>query len=126
MRNVRAALVPILLLIAVCALAWFNIDLPFIAEFSFIWDVVLGAVLGIGIALLPALSGFTIRRNAFTSMYWICGFMALLLIFYQYMTMVTGLHADFLEFMTHPGPRMRIVEGVILGYCSLIAGRGKI
>ena len=126
MRNVRAVMVPVLLLAAVVALAWFDLQIPIVAHFDFIWDVLLGGALGAGLAFLPVMSGFTVRRNALTSMFWVCGFLSLLLIFYQYMTMVTGLRIEVLAFLASPGPRMRIAEGVILGYCSFIAGRGKI
>lgn len=126
MRNIRAAIMPILLLIAICALAWLDVELPIVAHFSFIWDVLLGGALGAGLVFLPTLSGFTVRRNALTGMYWVCGFLSLLLVFYQYMTLVTGLHIDAIAFLDNPGPRMRIIEGTILGYCSFVAGRGKI
>lgn len=126
MRNVRAIIVPILLLVILCALAWLQVQLPIVAAFDFIWDVILGAALGVGLSLLPVLSGFAVRRNAMTSMLWVCGFLSLLLIFYQYMTLVTGLQLDSLAFLATPNTRMRIVEGAILGYCSFTAGRGKI
>lgn len=125
MRNVRAVLVPIGLLLALGALAWLVIDVPIIAHFDFIWDVLLGALLGAGLAVLPAWAGYPPKRNAQTGMFWACGFVALLLIFYQYMTQVTGLGIEALAFLSTPGTRMRIVEGAFMGYCSLIAGRGK-
>lgn len=126
MRNIRAVFVPILLLAALCALAWFDLSIPIIAEFSFIWDVILGTVLGIALAWLPTLSGFTSKRNQLTGMFWVGGFLALLLVFYQYMVLVTGLNVEALTVISSPGPRMRIVEGAFLGYCSFTAGRGKV
>lgn len=126
MRNLRTLFVPILMLAALCALAWFVLELPIIAHFDFIWDVLLGALLGAAFAWLPQLTGFPSRKNAQAGMLWACGFLSLLVIFYQYMTLVTGLHIDFLAFLATPGPRLRIVEGAFLGYCSFIAGRGKL
>ncbi len=125
MRNFRAAVIPVLLLAAACALAYFDLKFDRVAHFGFIWDVLLGAALGAALVLLPSMSGFSARKNALTSMYWVCGFTALLLVFYQYMTLVTGMRIESLAFLSNPGPRMRIVEGVLLGYCSLMAGRGK-
>lgn len=126
MQKIRAAVMPVLLLVLAYGLAWYNINISEIAQFDFIWDALLGVLLGIALAMLPTMSGFKLRKNAATGMYWICGFLTLLLIFYQYMTMVTGMKLDVLAFMHPTTARVRIVEGVILGYCSLIAGRGKI
>lgn len=125
MRKVRAALLPMLLLIGLTALAWLDVRLDRVAHFGFIWDVLLGLMLGMGLCALPALSGFSARRNALTGMYWVCGFASLLLIFYQYTNLLTGVSAEPLAFLTDPGPRMRIVEGALLGFTSLMAGRGK-
>lgn len=126
MLKLRAVCMPVLVLAAVCALAWLEADLSFIAHFGFIWDVLLGAALGAGLALLPPMSGFAVRRNAATSMYWVCGFVALLLVFYQYAALVTGVYVQPLAFLSLPGTRMRVVEGAVLAYCSVVAGRGKI
>ncbi len=125
MRKIRAAVVPLLALGATCALALFDVRLDSVAQFSFIWDVLLGAVVGALLALLPSLSGFPGKQNALTSMFWICGFVSLLLIFYQYMSLVTGVQVPQLAFLA-PSPRARIAESAVLGYCSLVAGRGKV
>lgn len=125
MRSVRAVVVPILLLAALGALAWLNIDIAVIAQFPFIWDVLLGVALGVGLALLLPLSGFAVRRNALTGMLWVCAFLSLLIIFYQYMVQVTGLHVEALTFLAMPGTRLCIVEGAVLGFTTLIAARGK-
>lgn len=126
MRNIRIVFVPVLILAALCGLAMLEIDVTGIAQFGFIWDVLLGGVIGAALALLPAMAGFNVRRNAQTSLLWVCGFVTLLLIFYQYMTLVTGMRIEALAFLAAPGTRMRIAEGVMLGYCSFIAGRGKV
>ena len=126
MRKFRAAAMPLLVLAGICGLAYGTLSVDAIARFDFIWDALLGAALGAGLALLPAFSGFGARRNALTAMYWLCGFAALLLIFYQYMASVTGLTIDGLLFLSNPGPRMRVAEGAMLGYCSVVAGRGKV
>lgn len=126
MRKVQAVLVPLLILAALVALAWLQVDVPIIARFDFIWDVILGAALGLGLALLPQLSGFAPRKNALTSMFWVCGFITLLVVFYQYMSLVADLHIAALSFLSSPGPRMRLIEGALLGYCSFVAGRGKV
>lgn len=126
MRNIRAAIVPVLLLAVVYALAWVQLTIDQIAQFDFIWDVLLGIVLGLGLAFLPGMAGFAQRRNSVTTMFWICGFLSLLVIFYQYISLVTGMRINEIAFLTAPGPRLRIVEGALLGYCSCVAGRGKI
>ena len=126
MRKARAVVVPALLLAAVTALAWLNVSLDQVAHFAFIWDVLLGAVLGAGRALLPQMAGFGARKNALTGAFWVVGFLSLLLIFYQYMNLVTGIRVEALSLLAGPGPRMRIAEGTILGYASFIAGRGKL
>lgn len=125
MQNFQAAVAPLAALAAAVALSWFEPRVDGLAGFAFIWDVLLGAALGACLAAMPSLSGFVMRRNALTGMYWACGFVSLLLIFYQYMTTVTGMRIESLGFLAAPGPRMRIAEGVMLGYASLTAGRGK-
>lgn len=125
MRNIRAICMPILVLAVLVALAWLQVALPAVARFDFIWDVLLGGALGAGLALMPGLAGFAQKKNAMTSMLWVCGFLSLLLVFFQYMTLVTGMQVEALSFLTAPTTRMRIVEGAVLGYCSVIAGRGK-
>ncbi len=126
MRNARAAIIPVLLLAALIALSCFELQFDRLANFPFIWDVLLGAAAGIGLSMLPQLSGFSQKKNAATSMYWICGFAALMVIFYQYITSVTGMGFPPVAFLSSAGPRMRIIEGVVLGYCSTVAGRGKV
>lgn len=126
MRNFRAVFAPLLVLCAACGLAMLSVRLEAVVHFDFIWDVLLGAALGILLALLPTFAGFGGKHQAVTSMLWVCGFAALLLIFYQYASMVTGWHMDAISFLSSPGPRLRIAEGAVLGYCSLIAGRGKV
>lgn len=126
MRNVRAVLVPVVMLAAVVALAWLQVEVGAVAHFDFFWDVLLGVALGAALALLPQMAGFPAKRNTLTGMFWVCGFLALLLIFYQYMTLVTGMQVEALHFLAAPGARLRIVEGVMLGYCSFVAGRGRI
>lgn len=126
MRNIRAVFVPILVLAALMALAWLEVQLAAVARFDFIWDVLLGCVLGMALALLPGLAGFAQKKNVMTSMLWVCAFLALLLVFFQYMTLVTGMRVEGLSFLTTPGTRMRVVEGAVLGHCTVIAARGKL
>lgn len=125
MRNFRAIAMPLLLLAAITALAYANVSVDRIAQFGFIWDVLLGAALGAGLALLPPAAGFPGKRNALTAMFWVCGFATLLIIFYQYMTLMTGMNIETIAFLGNPNGRMRVVEGAMLGYCSIFAGRGK-
>ncbi len=126
MRRIRAITVPLFVLAAACALALQNLQLDSVANFSFIWDVLLGSAVGVGLALLPAMSGFPGRQNGLVPMFWVCGFISLLMIFYQYMSAITGMHIQGLAFLAVDNPRVRIVESVLLGYCSMTAGRGKI
>ena len=126
MRNVRAAIMPLLVLALVVALSYYELKVGSIAKFDMIWDVLLGGAIGVALALLPSLSGFGAKRNALTGMYWVCGFTVLLLIFYQYMTSITGSQISGLYFLSNPAPRMCVAEGTVLGFCSMIAGRGKV
>ena len=126
MQGFRAMMVPVLLFAAFLLLGAVDLQIPAIAHFDFIWDVLLGAVLGAGLAWLPTLAGFKAKRNATTSMFWICGFASLLIIFYQYMSLVTGSAIQALAFLNVPIARLRIVEGAMLGYCSFVAGRGMV
>lgn len=126
MQKLRVAVVSVLVFVALGALAWLRLDVSFIAHFDFIWDVLLGLALGAAFAWMPTFTGFAVRRNAATGMFWICGFLFLLVIFYQYMTLVIGLHVEQLDFLAAPSTRMRVIEGAVLGYCSFTAGRGKI
>ncbi|GHU83122.1 hypothetical protein FACS1894196_2490 [Clostridia bacterium] len=126
MRRVRAAVVPLLLLVAIGALTLWDPRVNVIAQFTFIWDVLLGVLLGAGLALLPSMAGIGAHRTPVAGLFWVCGFFALLLIFYQYTVLVADLSPRVLAFLAKPGPRARVVEGVMLGYASVIAARGKL
>lgn len=126
MRAVRAAIVPFLLLAVLFAVGRLEPSFPQLAHFDFIWDVLVGALLGVCLCLLPALSGFPPRKNKSVGLFWIAAFAALLLIFYQYMTLITGMRLSVVAFLTGVGSRVRVIEGAVLGYCSVTAGRGKI
>ena len=124
MRNARAVAVQVLIIAGLCALAWLQLELPAIAHFDFPWGLLLGILLGVLLALLPALAGFPVRPNALAGMYWAGAFILLLLVVYQYLSMVTGLHLDALRFISQPAARLRIVEGALLGFCVTQAMRG--
>jgi hypothetical protein len=126
MRKIRVAAMPLLLLAALWALAGWRAELPQIAHFDFIWDVLLGGAVGAGFALLPQMASLGGKRNGLTGLFWVCGFVALVLVFYQYISLVTGVSAQGLGFLENPGTRTRMVEGAVLGYCSFVAGRGKL
>lgn len=125
MRKAQAIVLPVAILCILLALAFVELQLDAIAEFAFIWDVLLGIALGVGIAILPALAGFESKRNERTSFFWVCGFVSMLLIFCQYISSVIVLRADIVTFLPQANARMRMVEGAFLGYCSYIAARGK-
>ena len=127
MKKLRAMLCPVAVLLVLSMLALWNVTVQAIAYFGFIWDVLLGAALGISLALLPTFCGFGARKNASVSMFWVCGFAALLLIFVQYMSLVTDLALPDLPFLSSSyNGRILVVEGALLVYCSVVAGRGKL
>jgi hypothetical protein len=126
MRKVRVALMPVLLLAALWALAGWRVDMPRIAHFGFIWDLLLGAALGAGFALLPQFASIGSKREALTGYFWFGGFVTLLLVFYQYISQVLGISAQALRFLENPDTRTRIIEGAVLGYCSFVAGRARL
>ena len=126
MRKLRAILAPGALFALLILIASFDLDIGVIAEFAFIWDVTVGILLGAGLAALPALSAHKGRNDKHLAFFWICGFCALILVFVQYMSTVMGLQTEGAAFVPPTNARMRIIEGALLGYCSLVAGREKI
>ena len=125
MRRIRAILAPIALFALLIFISSLNLNIGAIAEFSFIWDIALGIALGVGAAALPALSAYKGAGDKHLAFFWICGFCSLVLIFIQYMSTVMGVQTEGAAFVPPTNTRMRVVEGAILGYCSLVAGREK-
>lgn len=126
MRKLRAAAVPLLILSGLVLFASLDVTLDAVAHFAFIWDVLLGALLGAAFALLPQLAGFGGKRNVLTAMCWVGGFCAMMLIFFQYISLITDFRVHSMAFLAAPGPRARIVEGAALGFFSFVAGRGSL
>jgi len=126
MLGLRAIFVPVALFALLILIASFDFTIGMIAEFAFIWDVAVGILLGVALAALPALSAFKGVGDKNLAFFWVCGFCSLLLIFVQYMSTVVGLQTEGAAFAPPTNARMRIIEGAILGYCSLVAGREKI
>lgn len=86
----------------------------------------MGIACGTVFLLLPSAAGFGAKRNARTSIFWLPAFLALVVIFYQYTALVTGIEAPMLRFLHNPGTHARMVEGAALGYFASAAIRGKI
>lgn len=126
MRSLRAAVFPVLLMLALVFLSCLSFELPSISHFEFIWDVLIGGALGAGLAFLPTIAGFEGKRNPLGSKLWIAAFVTMLLVFYQYISLVTRIQLHLLPFLENPGARMRIVEGALLGFLSFAAGRSRV
>ena len=126
MHRLKAAVVPVLMLVLAVTLAHSSLSVPQVSHFEFVWDVLLGAALGAFLSVLPSMAGFGSKRNALTGMLWVGGFVTMILVFYQYISLVTGVAIDSLSLIAAPSQRMRIVEGTMLGYLSFTAGRGRI
>lgn len=125
MRKARMIAIPVAMLMLLLLLSFFEVQIDAIAEFTFIWDVMLGIALGVGLVLLPSISGYQYSLTNHTTFLWVCGVIAMVLIFCQYMTTVIGIHAGITPFLPQTNARMRIVEGVFAGYCSFAASLGK-
>lgn len=115
-----------MLLCVLWLLARLDANVTHIARFDFLWDVLSGAAAGVVFCLLPVAGGFGARRNVRTSMLWLPAFFALVVIFYQYAVLVTGLESPPFRFLLGAGTRLRMVEGAAVGYCAAVAARGKI
>ena len=126
MQKLRAIVAPAALFALLILIASFDFAIALIAEFSFIWDIAVGIMLGAGLALLPALSAHKSANDRNLAYFWICGFCSLLLIFLHYMSTVVGVQTEGAAFVPPTNTRMRVVEGALLGYCSVVAGREKV
>lgn len=107
-------------------LARMNVNLASVARFDFIWDVAVGAVMGVFFLLLPSAGGFPVKKSTYTAVLWLPAFLVLVVIFYQYVSMISGIEAPFLRLLHNPGTRARMVEGAAVGYCAAAGVRGKI
>lgn len=126
MRRIRAVVAPVALFALLIFIASFGPDIGAIAEFAFIWDIAIGILLGAGLAVLPALSAHKSANDKYLAFLWVGGFCSLVLIFIQYMSTVVGFQTEGAAFVPPTNAQMRIVEGALLGYCSLVAGREKV
>ena len=125
MKRIRSMLCPLLLAAALFALAILGVSIPAIAYFDFLWDVILGILLGGAMNLFPALCGIPAKKNALTCNYWLCFFILLVILGCQYLSLAMRVHIPFLGVLANPSTRLRIVEGTFLGYCAFAASRGK-
>lgn len=126
MRKARMIIMPIAILGILLVLCHFEVQLDAIAAFNFIWDIMLGIALGIGIALVPSVYGYKSSQNNQPAYFWVSGFVTMVLIFCQYMSTVISINASITPFLPATNIQMRIVEGAFLGYCSFIAARDRI
>lgn len=126
MKKLRALIYPTLLLAGLWLLADININYVRIAHFDFILDALIGIVMGVVFAVIPSVGGFGTRRTPQTSMLWLPAFAMLVVLFYQYASLVTGFTSESLRFLFNPTVRLRVTEGAALGYCVTAACRGKL
>jgi len=124
-KRIRSMLCPILLFAVVAVVAMMGLSIPAIAYFDFLWDVILGVLLGGALNLFPALCAMTPKKNALSGNYWLCFFILLVILCCQYLSLTMNLHIPVLYVLANPSTRLRIVEGAFLGYCAFAAARGR-
>lgn len=125
MLKVRVVLLPSLVLVLLIALARWNVSVDQIARFSFLWDALLGIALGVGLYLLPGLSGVRPKAHPNAGLYWVTAFVMALLLCLQYMALVTGQALFDQSWLLASSGRSCVVEGAGLGYCMAHAMRGR-
>jgi hypothetical protein len=119
MQKIRTVIMPLLLLAAVSALSYFSWTYPGIAKFAFLWDALLGLVLGAGLAVLPQWTGVQSKPNLQSGLFWVGAFLALALLCTQYVGQVTGMVPFGLMWLTQAGTRACVSEGALMGFCLL-------
>ncbi|HML48303.1 MAG TPA: hypothetical protein PKE04_16290 [Clostridia bacterium] len=125
MLKVRVVLLPSLTLVLLIVLARWNVSIGQIAQFSFLWDALLGIALGVGLYLLPGLSGVRPKMHPNAGLYWVPAFLMALLLCLQYMALVTGNALFDQSGLLVSNGRSCVVEGAGLGYCMAQALRAR-
>ena len=124
LRKLRAMLVPLVLLLVVVLCFGWDAPLPGGASASFLWNVLLGALLGCALCLLPTLTGSGARER-FAAQRWLACVLLALVLLYQYGAAHWGVRIPFLQWMLAENARVLFAEGCVLGCALVTAIRAK-
>jgi hypothetical protein len=120
-RKLTVLAVPLALMLAVCLLV------PVLSGLGpFFGSVVLGALLGVALALLLPLAGATRLREPFAHLLWIPAAVVLAVLIYQYLASM-GVDVPLLRLLATLDTRIITVEGTFAAYMitfSVRTGRG--
>ena len=121
LRKLTVIVLPLLMLLGICLL------IPLISGMSlFFGSLLLGALLGVLLALLLPLAGATRLREPFAWLLWIPAAVILLILLYQYLA-TQGVDIPLLRLLTVNDSRIITLESAFAAYMltfSIRTGRG--
>lgn len=96
------------------------------AATAFFWEVLLGAALGVILALLPVLSGTAGGKTPYRTQWWIAVVILGVVLLMQYLLrFYVAYSIPFLNWLRVNHDRVLVGEGVLLGYTLVYALRSR-
>lgn len=117
-RKLVVMVVPLLLAALLC---W---AFPLLAGLDFWGDVLMGAGLGVSLALLLPLSGATKRKEPFAGLLWVPLLLLFLVVLAQ-MLVYSGVNVPAKALFEAPRPEIMLVECAFIGFMAVQAVRTK-
>ena len=118
LRKLMVIFVPLLIVTVLCVV------FPLVTELGFFTNVILGALLGAGLALLLPLSGVAKRREPFAGLMWVPLVTLAAVVVVQYLES-RGITVPVLGFLRTTQPTVVLVETAFVGYMLVAVIRTK-
>ncbi len=117
-KKIYVALLPLILILL---LVLFNNYIFNLFESKFIKFSLIGIMLGCGLALLINFSQAIYKTYGFLNMYRVSAIVLFIIFLYQYFTYTGDVIIPALSFLKIVDPTIILIEGIVLGYTSLIS-----
>lgn len=125
-RKLRVALVPVGMMLL---FVWLIPNMPRVdssqAALSFLLGLATGALLGIGIAVLPLLAGAAQAKVAGRTQWWIAVALMALVLLLQFLMHAYGLRVSWLNFLRVSRETVLLAEGAVLAFSTVQAVKAK-
>ena len=110
LRKLLVIVVPLLMVLALCLL------LPLLRETGLFLQIISGAVIGIGLALVLPLSGAAKRREPFAGLLWVPALILILTVMYQYLHLTGAWRAPLLSVLAASDGLVILTECAFAGF----------
>ena len=126
-RKLLVVLVPILVCLLLCWLLTLNIQVPDADNFRYIFNILCGALVGVGLCLSGTLASTTRKRDTFFRLHWIVAIVLFIFLVYQYAYTRPGSTVGFLPFLHSFANRgdATFTQAAFMGFLATSAIRGK-